>query len=98
MLVGTIKLEVRVVMVEKFLVEKDDIGIASLVITVTDTTGCIAHMFRAAVVSLPCFDVIVDIVMTVQAERILRFFAEPGMTTGTFMLVFGMSLNDLSRH
>jgi hypothetical protein len=88
---------VRHVVIKCFPAELHDISVAAEMIPVACATSRTTSAAQPVKPALR-LDVLRYFIMTVQAQRTLAFLAEWSMTFPAFLLVPGMSIDELSRH
>jgi hypothetical protein len=85
-------------MVESQLVELDDVRTAALVVGMTALAVLFPDLVFFAVKSAAFIDILFDFFVAIKTQRGLAVSVEAVMTLGTFMLDFGVSLDQFTRH
>lgn len=96
--VDALQLEVRQCVIEGFLVEADDVGIAALVIRVAGRAVAVTRLGIAAVITDEAIDIGGNVFMAIQALTALLRTIEGNVTRTAFGLDLGVRGHDLTRH
>jgi len=96
--VGALKRKISAFMVEGFPVQSDDIRCASFMVGMAAFALAICDTLDAAMKTALLLDIRGDFFVAVQAQATLFQFAELGMALAAVGLIFGVPLDQFTRH
>ena len=97
-LVSPLELKICVFMVEGFAVQADNIHVAALVIGMAEFTFLLPHFLAQSMKAARAPQILGNLLVTVQAQPLLRFFIERFVTILAFFFKLGMTFNKRPGH
>jgi len=95
---ASLKMEIRIIVVEGRAIHKRNVGIPADMVGMTELAGGLCDLGLAAMKTLTSQEISIDLFVAVAAELGLCVFLEACVTTGTLALVLCVSLDNFARH